>query len=428
MAKTITVCVALMALALVTCAEQDSADETPQKTGLSAVDVKALHDRLLTIDTHVDVPRNFATSEVDPGAASDAQVNIPKMIAGGLDAVFFSAAVGQTARSPEAYERARRDALVMIGAIRRMTDTLYPDTIELARSADDFERIRKAGKLAASIGLENGFAIGKDLGNLKEFYDLGVRYITLVHIGHNDIADSSFPVPELGDGESEHGGVSRFGREVIAEMNRLGIMIDVSHISKQAMLDAARLSKAPIIASHSAVRALRDVARNLDDEQLINLRDNGGVVQIVGYSAYIAPNSAQRTAAIESAGRELGLTGHVAWGKASNEVIAEYGRRIIQINQDYPPATVAQFVDHIDYVVRLIGIDHVGIGSDFYTGGGASSGGLDGWMDATESVNVTAELVRRGYGEDEIGKIWGRNLLRVMREVENVASRLTSLD
>lgn len=407
-------------MALVACAEPEGAVDAT----LGGADLKALHDRLLTIDTHVDVPRNFATEEVDPGADSDAQVNIPRMIEGGLDAVFFSAAVGQGARTPEGYLQAHSDALVMIGAIRRMTDVLYPDRIELARTADDFERIRKAGKLVAAIGLENGFPIGKDIGILKEFHDLGVRYITLAHIGHNDIADSALAVPELGDGESEHGGISAFGRKVIAEMNRLGIMIDVSHISKPAMLDAARLSKAPIIASHSAARALRDVARNLDDEQLRVLADNRGVVQIVAYSDYIAPNSAGRTAAIGAISKDFGLTGHTAWGKAPNHVIADFGRRVIEINREHPPASVAQFVDHIDYVVKLIGIGHVGIGSDFYTGGGASSGGLDGWMDATESVNVTAELVARGYSEDEIAKIWGGNLLRVMREVESVAAGL----
>lgn len=384
-----------------------------------------IHMSLFTLDSHVDVPRDFATAEVDPGAdAGGVQVNLPKMESGGLDAVFFAAAVPQDRRTEETYARARAEAKAMIAAIQRMTNELYPDRIELALRSRDLERIGASGKLAAMIGLENGFPIGRDLGQVRAFYDLGVRYITLTHIGHNDIADSASPVPEYGDGPAEHGGVSAFGLQVIAEMNRLGIMVDVSHLSKKAMLDAVAASEAPVIASHSAARALVDSPRNLDDEQLRALKANGGVAQVVAYSAYIRPNPPEKNAAISALGAELGLTTGPDWGRAPTALIAEYGRRLVELDKTWPRASVADFVDHIDHIARLAGLDHVGIGSDFYAGGGAASGGLDGWMDATEGVAVTRELLARGYGPEAIAKIWGGNLVRVWHEAERVAARL----
>ena len=336
----------------------------------------AIHQRVTTIDTHDDIPSNFATPDVDPGVHGRRQVDLPKMEIGGLDAAFFIVFVGQTERTSENYAQAKADAEVKFDAIHRMTEEMYPDRIELAYSADDVERITAQGKLVAAIGIENGYVIGQDLSLLGDYHAHGARYISLGHNGHNDIADSATPRERLGDSEAEHDGVSAFGEAVIAEMNRLGIMVDVSHISKQAMLDAVRASAAPVIASHSSMRALRDHPRNLDDEQLLALRDNGGVIQTVALGDFVS-------------------------------------------GRDDPPIAVSDFVDHIDYAVSLIGIDHVGISSDFDGGGGVA-----GWSDASETFNVTLELVRRGYTEDEIAKVWGRNLLRVWREVEAVARDL----
>ncbi|QXD16361.1 dipeptidase [Rhodocaloribacter litoris] len=379
---------------------------------------RAIHERVLTIDTHADIPFNFATEEVDPLDA-DRQVNLQKMQEGGLDAAFFIVYVGQTERTPENYEKAKADALVKFDAIHRMTEELYPDLIELAYTADDVERIHRAGKLVAAIGIENGYVIGKDLALLKQYHDLGARYMTLAHNGHNDIADSAQPQPELGDVEAEHDGLSPFGEEVVREMNRLGIMVDVSHISKAAMLDAVRVSRAPVIASHSSVRALADHPRNMDDEQLRALKENGGVIQIVALEAFVKADPPEKEAAVAALREEMGITGYAAWQALSDSARAVYRARMDEIDARWPGPDVRDFVDHIDYAVELIGIDHVGIASDFDGGGG-----LEGWQDASETFNVTLELVRRGYTEAQIAQLWGGNLLRVWREVERVAREM----
>lgn len=380
---------------------------------------KQIHQRVITIDTHDDIPSNFATEEVDPGVRGDRQVDIPKMVEGGLDVGFFVVYVGQTERTPENYERAKAAAMVKFDAIHRMTEEMYPEKIELAYSPADVERIHASGKLVACIGIENGYAIGKDLSLLRRYYDLGARYITLAHNGHNDISDSSNPSERLGDEEAEHGGISAFGEQVIEEMNRLGIMVDVSHISKDAMLDVARLSRAPVIASHSSVRALADVSRNLDDEQLRALQANGGVIQTVAVGEFVKTDPPEKVEAVEALREEMGITSFAAYRALTEEQRNEYRRRMAVLDEQWPRATVQDLVDHIDYAVRLIGIEHVGISSDFDGGGG-----VVGWRDASETLNVTLELVRRGYSEQEIAQLWGGNLLRVWREVDRVAQEM----
>ena len=375
-----------------------------------------IHERILTIDTHDDIPENFATAEVDPGVRGDRQVDLPKMKEGGLDAGFFIVFVGQTERTPENYEKAKADGMVKFDAIHRMTEEMYPGEIELAYTADDVERIHADGKLVACIGIENGYVIGKDLSLIADYHRLGARYITLAHGGHNDIADSSTPRDRLGDAEEEHGGISKFGEQVIAEMNRVGIMVGVSHISKKAMIQAARLSRAPVIGSHSSTRALSDVPRNMDDEQLLALKENGGVIQIVALDSFVK-NQPEKAAARRALFDQLGnfRTGR----DLTDEQRDDIRRKMVELDEKWPKATVSDFVDHIDHAVELIGIDHVGISSDFDGGGG-----INGWNDASETLNVTIELVRRGYTEEEIEKLWGGNLLRVWREVERVAREI----
>ncbi|MGD2154154.1 MAG: dipeptidase [Gemmatimonadales bacterium] len=378
---------------------------------------RVIHESVITIDTHDDIPPNFATEEVDPGVRGDRQVDLPKMREGGLDAAFFVVYVGQGERTPEGYEAAKAAALTKFEAIHRMTDSLYPDEIELAYSPDAAERIHDAGKLVACIGIENGYAIGRDIGLLERYHQLGARYLGLTHNGHNDICDSANPSSRLGDEQEEHGGASEFGAQVIAELNRLGIMVDVSHASRQCMLDAARLSRAPIIASHSSARALMDVERNLDDEQLLALKENGGVAQMVALGSFVKEDPPEKVQAIEALRQEMGLgEGYAGWRAMTEEQRTEFRARMREIEETWP-VTVADFVDHIDHAVALIGIDHVGISSDFDGGGG-----VQGFDDASEAFNVTLELVRRGYTEEEIGKLWGGNLLRVWREVERVAA------
>lgn len=377
---------------------------------------KAIHSRIFTIDSHVDIPANFATQVVNPANDGIAQVDFPKMEEGGMDFVFFAVAIGQRPRTVSNYESAYAETLNKIRAIWRMQD-LHSARIAIATSPGQALALHKAGKFVAGIGIENGFAIGKDARKLSDVRARGVSYITLVHLGHNDVADSANPIKTLGDKDYEHAGLSDFGRTVVAEMNRVGLIIDVSHASKKAMLDIVNASNTPIMASHSGAHALVDSDRNLDDEQLVALKNNGGVVQVIGYSPYIRANSDEKNEEMNQAARKAGLESHMDWVNATNEQYIAYGELLEEIDQRYPRASVAELVDHIDYVVKLIGIDHVGIGSDFYAGGGAAIGGLLNWMDATEAPNITEELLRRGYTEDDIAKIWGRNLLRVWNEV-----------
>ena len=338
---------------------------------------KVIHERALTLDTHVDIKVTYATAELDPGTDNHKlKCDLVKMNKGGVDGVFLIVYAKQGQRDTEGYNKAYETAMVRFNAIKRLTGQMYPERCELATSPDDFERIAKTGKRAVMIGVENGFAIGKDLKKLQEFYDLGARYITLTHIGHNDICDSSQPRDALGDEKTEHNGLTKFGREVVGQMNRLGMMCDASHISDESFFDLIKASKAPIIVSHSSCRALAEHPRNLTDEQLVALAKNGGVIQITSVKKFLLPASGVE-------------------------------------------ADVKIFIDHIEHVVNLVGIDYVGIGSDFDGGGG-----IEGFNDHSEALNVTIELVRRGYSEEDICKIWSGNFLRVWREVEAAAKEL----
>jgi len=399
---------------------------------------RAIHGRVLSLDTHIDFAPADLVGEPNYTQRLDTQFNLPNMIDGGLAALFFSIYVGQSreAQHPDAfmaasYERAYRAVVEKFDAVRRFTGAIAPDKIELALSAGDVMRIHADGRKVALMGVENGYPLGEDLARVKEFYDRGARYLSLTHNGHNQLADS-----HTGEREGwKWQGLSPLGKEIIAEMNHLGIMVDVSHASKEAMLQAAALSKAPVIASHSSVRALCDVSRNLDDEQLQALKASGGVIQVVAYGGFIKttrPDSPERATALAAMRKEFGLPESSGPGqrarlqstlkKLSPERRAAYENKLAEIDKEHPgdrAADVRDFVDHIDHAVRSIGIDHVGISSDFDGGGG-----LVGWNDAGETFNVTLELVRRGYSEEQIEKLWGANLLRVMDETERIAADL----
>jgi membrane dipeptidase len=400
---------------------------------------RAIHDRVIALDTHVDIdPRNFTTEHPNYTDPLNTQVNLPKMFEGGLDAVFFSIFVGQGPLTPEGYQRAYDADMEKFAAVHRLAEQLAPDKIEIAYRAADVAKIAAKGKKVALMGVENAYGIGTDLTNVRKFYDQGARYMSLAHNGHSQMSDSNTGER---DGVWLYHGLSPLGKQAVAELNRLGIMIDISHPSKESMTQTLALTKAPIIASHSAVRALCDVSRNLDDEQLLALKKNGGVVQVVGFSGYVKrspPPTPERQQALAALRTEFGLPAAGGGGAGgagggggrggaglqalSPEKRAEYQRRMAQIDSQFPPpprATVKDFVDHIDYAVKLIGVDHVGISSDFDGGGG-----VDGWNQASETFNVTLELVRRGYTEEQIAKMWSGNLLRVMREVEKVSAGL----
>ena len=380
------------------------------------ISAASLHHSLLTIDTHVDIPATFATEAVDPGARGSYQVDLIKRREGNLNAVFYIVYVGQTERSPENYQQAVAAARNKFDAIHRMTDDLYPDQVELARTADDIERIRAEGKLVALIGVENGFAFGADLSTVEEYYDRGMRYAGFVHIGHSNFADSSMARKDLGDVPQEHGGLSVLGKELLVELNRLGVMADVSHASKASTLAIARMSRAPVIASHSGVRSLYDHFRNLDDEELLAIKATGGVVQVVGFDTYLASPPAEKVAASTALAKKFNVS-RATYASLSAETIAAYRAQMALIHQRWPRTGVDVLVNHIDYAVKLLGIEHVGISSDFDGGGG-----LKGWMDASETPNVTAALIARGYSEAHIRALWGGNLLRVMRAVEQQAA------
>jgi membrane dipeptidase len=399
---------------------------------------RVLHDKVITLDTHIDfLPANLVGKQ-NYTQRLETQFDLPKMIDGGLDGLFFSIYVGQTreaqnpdAFKPEGYDRAYKAAIEKFDDVHRFTREIAPDKIELALNSGDVRRIVGQGKKVALMGVENGYSIGEDIVRVKEFYDRGARYMSLTHNGHNQLADS-----HTGERDGwKWNGNSPLGKQVIAEMNRLGIMVDVSHASKESMLQTAALSKAPIIASHSAVRALCDVSRNMDDEQLLALKKPGGVIQVFAYSSFVKttkPDSSERAAALSAARKEYNLPEPTGPGQRARfqsaltqlppDRRAGYEKQLAEVDAQHPgdpPVNLKDFLDHIDYAVKLIGIDHVGISSDFDGGGG-----VIGWNDASETFNVTLELVRRGYTEEQVEKLWSGNLLRVMDEVQRIAAEL----
>ncbi len=397
---------------------------------------RAIHDRVITLDTHADInPDNFTRAK-NYTQRLETQVNLPKMVEGGLDAAFFIVYVGQGPLTAEGYAGAYKQAVAKFDAIHHLAKEIAPGEIELALTAADVTRIAKSGKKVALIGVENAYPLGTDITRVKEFFDRGGRYISLAHNGHSQFADSNTGER---DGKWLHNGLSELGKQVIAEANKWGIMVDLSHPSKAANMQALALSKAPVIASHSAARALADHSRNMDDEQLLALKKNGGVIQTVAFASYVKinkPDSPERAAAILALRKEFNLpapgqgggpgTGGGQGGGAMNRLTPaqreQYIARMAEIDKKTPGdprATVADFVNHIDYLVKKIGLEHVGISSDFDGGGGVT-----GWNGADETFNVTLELVRRGYTEEQISKLWSGNLLRVMAEVEKVARQI----
>ncbi|WP_462248450.1 dipeptidase [Ekhidna sp.] len=378
-----------------------------------------IHDRVLTVDTHADTPLRMIEPGFDMSVRHDpnetgSKVDYPRMKEGGLDAIFFATFVAQDIRDDDGNSRAKALCLQMIDSVVASTER-NSDVVGLALDPDDAYELEKEGKRAIYIGIENGYPIGTDVSNVELYYNKGVRYITLVHSSNNDIADSAT------DSEGpEHGGISELGAEVVKEMNRLGIMVDVSHGDDSVFYDAIALSKAPIIASHSNARSVTDHKRNMTDEMLKLMAENGGVVQLTMLSSYLRdiPANPKRDSAVAALRANMKPTSEMtddersAARQAFNEIDEMYPN---------PSANVKHVVDHIDHIVKVAGINHVGIGCDFDGGGG-----IDGIFDASEVMNITIELVRRGYTEEQIQKIWGGNLIRVFREVQAVAEELKS--
>jgi membrane dipeptidase len=328
------------------------------------------HEGILAIDTHVDIPWPGGPSPFEDGPRC---VDLPKLKAGRVAAVCFAAYVPQDKRDAAGHLAAGTRAREMLDAIAAMAPRDGSGGV-LASSAMGIESAFAAGKTAIVPAIENGYAMGKDLAALDEFAARGVRYITLTHNGHNELADAAIPRRDLNDVEAEHGGLSELGRAAVARMNELGILVDISHAAKSTMLQAAEISRTPILATHSCIRALCNHPRNLDDEQLEVLKAVGGLVQVTIVSNFLRPKA-----------------------RASD-------------------LSVADIADHIDYAVRKIGVDHVGIGTDFDGGGG-----VRGFMNASQTPVLTAELSKRGYDRPALKKIWGGNFLRLLRQAEMAA-------
>lgn len=380
------------------------------------VDTTALHDRVLTMDTHIDIDAGYATYRLDPGGFTRAQADLPKMRAGGLDAGFFIVYVGQGLISPMGYEEAAAVAEEKYQAILRMIRA-YPDEIALAVTADQVEEIHADGKLVALIGMENSWPLGEDISNVAMWADRGVRYVSITHFGNNQFGGSSNPNLAQGD-PAEDPGLTDLGRELVAALNDEGVMVDVSHVGKRTMMEAIALSRAPVIASHSGARAVYDHPRNLDDEQLRAIRDNGGVAQMVAFRRYVGAIDPELAEAEQALAAEYGLDTREGRQAASQADIDRFRDALRDLRGRMNDITIAHMADHIDHAVAVAGIDHVGIASDFDGGGG-----VGGWDDAGETPAVTAELIARGYSEEDIAKIWGGNLLRVMRAVEAAAAQ-----
>jgi membrane dipeptidase len=386
---------------------------------------RKIHEKAFTVDTHADTPMllsrgGFDITKDNDARTTNSKVDYPRMKRGGLDAIFFAVYLGQGPRNPEAHEAAKKRALGIFDAI----NTTLKNTSELAELAttpEEAYRIGKAGKRVIFLGVENGYAMGHDLSMLQKFYDLGTRYMTLCHSSNNDICDSSTDPKG-----AEYQGLSPLGEQVVKEMNRLGMMIDVSHVSDSTFYDVIRLSKVPIIASHSGAKAICNHPRNLTDDMLKVLAKNGGVIQLNLLSDYIKtiPPSPEREAAMKALFEKYSIKDRRGMMTLPEAEQQKARADFMELNKKYPIqlATVKDAIDHIDHMVKLIGIDHVGMGADF-DGGGA----LADCFDVSQYENMTIELVRRGYSKKDIEKIWSGNFFRVMKAVEKGKTRELSL-
>ncbi len=398
-------------LAMISCINEITEEDVVAKA-------KRIHDNVLTIDSHTDTPMwmtrdGFDITVDNSESARGSKVDLARMKEGGLDAVFFAVFLGQGPRDEAGNAKAYERAMILFDTLHKAIGRC-PDLAEIAYKSEDAYRLEKEGKRAIYIGMENGYPIGRDIELVQQYYELGARYITLCHSKHNDICDSSSDKEE-----AEHDGLSEFGEEVVKEMNRLGIMVDVSHASDASFYDVIEVSATPVIASHSCARNIRDSHRNLDDDMLKTLAENGGVIQMCILSSYVedpAPNPTRDSAMAELRKK------YNNWEGLSDEEMKKARADWQQFNVDFPRvlSTVKKVVDHIDHIVAVAGIDHVGIGTDFDGGGG-----VEGCYDVSEMGNITLELVKRGYTEEEIEKIWGENLIRVFKQVEAYAANQT---
>lgn len=423
----------LIAIALVL----SSCKEPVQNPDVSLIQkAQLIHLNAVTLDTHDDINVANFTDSLNYTMDLPTQVNLPKMDAGALDVAWFIVYTGQGELSDTGYKAAAANAQSKFDAIHRLVSDYAPNKIALAQTAEEVDSIRKTGKKVAMIGVENAYPLGEDLNEIRRYAAMGARYMSLAHNGHSQFSDSN--TGEF-DQTALHNGLSALGRQAIDSLNYHGIMVDISHPSKEAIRQTIAHSKAPVIASHSSARALSDHPRNLDDEMLTWVKENGGVVQTVALGTFVNKEKQEKylsaqDSVLRNKAEQLGIKylsrreqyslsteERAAYQKEWDRLQEAAKETLDAVKKEYPPVAVADFVDHIDYIRDKIGIDHVGISSDFDGGGGVA-----GWSDASETFNVTLELVKRGYTEEEINKIWSGNLLRVLTEVQAVAAALQS--
>ncbi|MBS0430968.1 MAG: dipeptidase [Proteobacteria bacterium] len=386
-----------------------------------AVALCAPADPPITLDTHVDIPFAYMREpRFDVGKATPLDVDLGKMERGGLNSAFFIVWVPQGPLTPAGYAKAVDQAEQKYDAIGRML-MMYPDRIRLATTPEQVLANHQAGLLSAMIGIENAYSLGHDLHRLDAAYDRGARYLGLVHVGNDDLCTSSLPDTRHGEpamnSAGDHG-MTPFGREAVARANRLGIMVDVSHASDNCVRDALKVSTAPIIASHSSARALVDNPRNLPDDLLRAIAEKGGVIQVVAYKEFLKDDPARKKAEDALQARIAKQLGQKEYDSEADDYLPVTLQGMAAIQKNYPLPSVDDLVAHIQHVAKVAGIDHVGIASDFDGGGG-----ITGWMDASQTRNVTTALRRAGFSDADIAKIWGGNLLRVWREVEHDAAK-----
>jgi membrane dipeptidase len=383
---------------------------SPRADDISAR-ARKLHFSSIVVDTHDDTTQRFLDGDFDLGKRSPAgSIDIPRMKEGGLGAIFFSIWIPSKITGPEAVKH----ALVQIDAVREQVRR-HPREIVLATTAAEVREARKQGKIAALIGVEGGHMIASNFGVLRSYAALGVRYMTLTHSGNDEWADSSTDAPA-------HNGLTDFGKDVVREMNRLGMMVDISHVSDKTFYDALAVSKAPLIASHSSCRALCDAKRNMTDQMIKDLAAKGGVIQINYHVGFLSEEfmNADKNPEISKA---IAAEVEKRCGDKEGCQLIEGDR----ITREYvqqgklPRVDYARIIDHIDHAVKLVGADHVGLGSDF---DGANM--PFGMEDATKLPQITEALLRKGYSEEDVRKILGENTLRLMTEVERVSRELNS--
>lgn len=409
-----------LAFGLSACAPADKAapENAPPSEAVQLETARAIHQKALVLDAHADIvvpstAANFLSadglSKVDPS----------KLKAGGVGAVVMAIAAGPGPRTPAGDAEGRAEADEKLAAVQALA-AANPDTVAIAKSADEILAIRASGKTALILGFQNARALEGKVANIDKLYEAGVRVFALNHLAHNDFSDSSRPFHDPATGLYEpdaHGGLSELGLAAVDRINALGGIVDVSQASKASTLATIARSKTPVIASHSNVRAISDATRNLSDEEIDRIGRTGGVIHVAPFSAYLINFSTpEKLADIAKARAAAGLPATYSYPYELYWELPDPAAKetfTASIREALGPATVDIMIDHIDYIVKRVGIDHVGIGTDFNHGSG-----IEGYQDASESFAVTLGLVKRGYSAEDIEKIWGGNFLRVMRAAE----------